>query len=575
MKRIFVIIITSFIFLMPICSWAGTYYVRMGASGNWAGAVNRDTPCGFVTANANAVAGDIVIYINDGGTFINNPATQDDYIINPANSGTSGRPITFRGEAGTTVILDAKNMATINLRGKSYIDIDNFTINNAQLSYMWVDLKNYNGGTSSAHITISNCIFNSVRNYWAGIYVDGNNSYITIQNCTFNGGIGAIGGHNDLVYFVAGAADRSIHHCLVENNTFYGGAHVALEFQTGGGSLENNVIRNNTIRNPNHISINIYGQGGAGSDKNLIENNTICDAGSICSINSCTENVWGSSSDKATRRSNHPNFQLYGNNNIIRYNVMYNGGSGIVADQYAYNNRIYNNVFYKNAMGLYLNSSYNIAGNVFANNIFKDNNLSCERANYPVNVNSIPKSPCTNEWKYNNINDSNNIFYSDCVYSYGSRTLAYLEPNIPAIWHNNITSDPLFVNASAYDFHLQPPSAAIDAGAALTTLAAGDIGTGTSLLVNDARYFHDGKGIVQADWIAVGNTSNTVQISSINYSTNTITLMNSISRNVGDKVWLYKDSDGTVVLMGLAPDIGAYEYESSISSPKNLKILLQ
>lgn len=55
----------------------------------------------------------------------------------------------------------------------------------------------------------------------------------------------------------------------------------------------------------------------------------------------------------------------------------------------------------------------------------------------------------------------------------------------------------------------------------------------------------------------------TVQISSINYSTNTITLSQAVSWNDNDEIGLYADSDGTVVYYGLAPDIGAYEYSGT------------
>ncbi len=35
---------------------------------------------------------------------------------------------------------------------------------------------------------------------------------------------------------------------------------------------------------------------------------------------------------------------------------------------------------------------------------------------------------------------------------------------------------------------------------------------------------------------------------------------NSVKRNSGDHIWLYKDSMGRRVFYGVAPDIGAYEY---------------
>jgi hypothetical protein len=132
----------------------------------------------------------------------------------------------------------------------------------------------------------------------------------------------------------------------------------------------------------------------------------------------------------------------------------------------------------------------------------------------------------------------------------------------------NLVTNPLFIGYALNDFHLQAGSPAIGAGRNLTTVAASDTGVGTSLIVNDAGFFQDGYGLtgVQADWIRVGPTT-TVQIASINYSANTITLANAISRSPGDPVYLYKNSSGKQVLYGSAPDIGAYPFGAAPPPP--------
>jgi MYXO-CTERM domain-containing protein len=119
--------------------------------------------------------------------------------------------------------------------------------------------------------------------------------------------------------------------------------------------------------------------------------------------------------------------------------------------------------------------------------------------------------------------------------------------------------DPLFVDAAA-DLHPQAGSPVLGAGGPLTTVASSDSGSGTSLVVDDAGFFQDGYGIsgVQADWIRVGATD-TAQIASIDYATNTLTLATALTRGAGDDVYLYKDSNGTIVLNGANPDIGAYQ----------------
>lgn len=141
----------------------------------------------------------------------------------------------------------------------------------------------------------------------------------------------------------------------------------------------------------------------------------------------------------------------------------------------------------------------------------------------------------------------------------------------------NLVSDPKFVNYAANDFHLQAGSPAIGAGTYLTSVAAGDSGSGTSLMVNDASYFQDGYGLtgVNPDWIRVG-ASTTVQISSINYATNTITVANTVSRSSGDPIYLYKDSAGSQLLFGSAPNIGAYfAASSSVAPPQSLTAVAQ
>ena len=143
----------------------------------------------------------------------------------------------------------------------------------------------------------------------------------------------------------------------------------------------------------------------------------------------------------------------------------------------------------------------------------------------------------------------------------------------------NENQNPLFVNYvspgnTSNDYHLQAGSPAIAAGTFLTTVAAGDSGSGTSLVVADATYFQDGFGLsnafstVQGDCIAVGTASNHVCVTAVNYTTNTLTLSSPISRSDGQGVYLYSKSDGVQVLTGSAPDMGAFPYTGgSANSP--------
>ncbi len=113
-------------------------------------------------------------------------------------------------------------------------------------------------------------------------------------------------------------------------------------------------------------------------------------------------------------------------------------------------------------------------------------------------------------------------------------------------------------------------SPAKDGGSYLTT--ATNVGSNsTNLIVADSMYFQDGargsdlaRGVTLfPDWIAIGTVNNAVRISAINYNTNTITLASPMTWSSGASIWLYKNSSGSIVLSGSAPDYGAYEYLGS------------
>jgi hypothetical protein len=142
------------------------------------------------------------------------------------------------------------------------------------------------------------------------------------------------------------------------------------------------------------------------------------------------------------------------------------------------------------------------------------------------------------------------------------------------IAHNNIINPLIspFVNSNS-NWSLVSGSPLIGAGGSLTT-AIGSGSSSTSLTVGDAYYFQDGWGFpngtglgqVSPDWIRIG-ASTTVQISSIDYATNVITLANPVSWNGSDPIYLYKNSTGIQVLLGANPDIGAFPF-GSVTSPQ-------
>jgi len=239
---------------------------------------------------------------------------------------------------------------------------------------------------------------------------------------------------------------------------------------------------------------------------------------------------------------------------IIRGNIISNlGEASYIADlnqAYADHHKYYNNTTVNGGVANKQHESVTLKGSTYGsvfNNIFVDAVLPTA----PADVYLLDGSG-TSKGDYN-------LGYL----STGSIPWALAIDSEP---HHVLNQDPLFLGAT--DFHLRTGSPATGAGGPLTTVAATDSGGGTTLVTTDAHFFQPGWGGAVPDWIAVGSTGNTVRIASINYSTNTITLANAITRSPGQPIWLFKNSSGSAVLSGAGPDIGASAYfPADISGP--------
>lgn len=291
-------------------------------------------------------------------------------------------------------------------------------------------------------------------------------------------------------------------------------------------------------------------------------------------------------------------------NNIVRYNSSYSAMSSGMGFSWAngtlkkggVRNRIYNNTVYSNYGGWnsliyggmnmgYGNEGiqqYSATGNDPANpteNVIKNNLVYSNSGGDICYVSQTTNHPC-------NPSTIDTVDNNWCTAS-GSgpcSTANYGDPNFV----NADLSDPLSQNLlSAVHGYIATPipnlslrssSGAIDKATYLT-LAGGAGADNATLHVDDALYFQDGTlgsdltrtaGTMLADWIAIGTVTNTVQISSIDYATNTITLAEAKSWADDAPIWLYKKSDGSIVLYGSAPDYGAYEYNPSTAPKQSL-----
>jgi len=124
-------------------------------------------------------------------------------------------------------------------------------------------------------------------------------------------------------------------------------------------------------------------------------------------------------------------------------------------------------------------------------------------------------------------------------------------------------TDPMFRDPASGDFRLCAGSPCIDTGQFLTKLRSN--GSGRTLEVEDAGYFCDGWGIVEGDYIQLEGTDEAIQIASIDYANNIITLKEGASWQVGQGV--------SLPFLGTKPDIGAFEYLGGIM-PKSIDIIL-
>jgi len=363
------------------------------------------------------------------------------------------------------------------------------------------------GGTEEASLV-------GVRNGAIG------SSFIFVQNNTITHGC-SVPGVNDVCESISiGAGD----HWLIEGNDLSHNDDT-IEFYASYIIARNNTIHDiNTAEcNPNGHGSNCHADqfesepvvtnGTAPSAHNMFEGNTLMNAsGEVHAILA--------QGDACSGECNHE---------IIRSNIYYNlNGYYMLNDLPVFTNvKSYNETLVSGG------SSGDISGNWAGDGNGTGAMINVLMYNYPV---STPSN--------------------------------YYAGNITA--HNNLinpSANP-FVNAAS-DWNLAPGSAAIGAGGSLTT-AVGSGTSSTTLKVADPYYFQDGwgfpngtgLGMVSPDWIRIG-PSTTVQIASINYSADTLTLANPVSWNSNDPIYLYKNSSGTIVLTGANPNIGAFPSGSS------------
>ena len=513
------------VFIMCSASWAATYYVATNGNDGYPGTLSKPWKR---MGKANST-------LQPGATVFIRQGTYRE-TIRPSRSGTEGNYITYANYNNDEVIItDVSN--GVDLSNRSYIVLDGLKI--MHVSNSWVEMK-----PNGKHNIIQNCYMEGAGG-WSGIHIGNGADYNRILNNMLTASMQDPCGPDDLIYLRDGGRYN-----LIEGNTFSYAAHVAVNivYKTDGPVPQlKNIIRNNIFKNLWHTNIAIY----PNANYSLIEGNLILDAGEEYKNNNC-----GSERDRSMPRKDHKGIQLGSPNSIIRNNVLINNGNMSSRTKTGYppttGNRIYHNTFYENYYGIY---SYGdpTYGNIFKNNIFFKNR------NYEIYRGAI-EEPNDDYYINNNVLGASIYNKPD-----GEQSLSYFKTNYPSEWHDNLEVDPKFVNESDRDLHLQPTSPMIDAGAFLTKTTSS--GSGTTIQVEDARYFMDGWGIIEGDLIQLEGWPQTVRITNVNYNSNTITVDTHLAWNNGQGI--------SLAYQGSAPDIGAYEYEGVtlvLSPPTGLKV---
>jgi len=274
---------------------------------------------------------------------------------------------------------------------------------------------------------------------------------------------------------------------------------------------------------------------------------------------------------------------------IERFNVTSRVGGGIVSNDTTWAAvKVYNNTWTSP-----LADSNFSCGNASINNSVPNAGQTTSLSAYLNDIyyitNAAANSGCFNPYQLSTSSGSSGVWGYNLAFCVGGCRTVYghlYQSGTFASETGQKIADPKFANYisdgnTSNDYHLQAGSPAIAAGTYLTTVASGDSGSGTSLVVSDATFFQDGYGLsnaystVSGDCIAIGTASNHVCVTAVNYSTNTLTLASSISRSSGQGVYLYSKSDGVQVLTGNAPDLGARPYGSgstttSVAPPTGL-----
>lgn len=540
---------------------AATYYVSPSGNDSNTGTSEGTAWRTLQHAGDVARAGDTVNILP--GSYSNSGAP----VLRPANSGTATAPIVFRGQ-GTRPILIGTNAAPeiIDLSNRDYITIENLELRDPCSNWCrWLTLNNSDRNIINDVRFIITGTSRGVD--WTGVNFT-NSTYNRLSNCHVDGW-GIFGDP----YNNGGDAiqlNGASHHNIVEGCFIGAAGHAGL--QLDGGDTYNNVIRNNTFQNRLEKAFETTQRRGGRFEYNLFEGNTCIDSrynsewhGGMCLHINANRNIirrnvlrgalgWGADfqvwgSETLSNVGNHVFHNTVVNNGIDQTGYHTQSTTGFEITDFGYtgapfgDHRFKNNIFYDNKPQTNFSPPRSIQLLI---------GLDSSRSNAPLA----------------GIHVAGNLMYGTnttepviTVYGIGDYNADWFNRNYPNNFWGNIQQAPQFVTYDqgtannpldgTFDLRLRTGSPGIDQGVDLTTTTGA--GSGRTVAVADAGYFHDGWGIIAPDQIMVGSQPAT--ITAIDYANNRITVDRDLSWAANTGVNLQYS--------GNRPDIGAFESGSS------------
>ncbi len=532
-------------------------------------------------ANSSVQAGDTV-YIRE--------AVYNDRIY-PQNSGTEGAMITYKAYENEEPVIDRSELLTgWNLHSGS-IYWTNYS--NEWAIGIWEDTYEQSGYYCDYWIRDSLQEVDGPGKYWRDTtnrryYVwtkDGDNPNSHTMRTSVGGGTGF--SRNYVVVdgisfrFVTRGADHPGSYCIFKNLKIeyalafginVGGHHnqildnvifhVGSWYRDEGDGIHlnnyshHNLVSGNDVSLTAHNPITSKGQAYGPAHHNIVQNNIVHDSGSSgLNPNRHTYNeVWRFNISYSNTGAG---IQTDAQFNIVSHNLLYdNVFAGIllyaVNGEKTENNRFFNNVCANNNdEGIFLGDwGGTCSNNVFLNNILYNNN-----ATYEI----MKDFQLENElFSYNTVYRTSGAKVR--VTTTGVQSLNWFETNHPVNFNNNSQTDPK-MNGS---FKPGASSVCIDGGTFLTKAAGA--GSGTSLVVEDARVFTDGLGLIEGDQIQLEGQSQRARITSVDYNSNRLTLDTALTWYAGQGV--------SLPYSGSRPDIGVYEKETAGSGAPEINIRL-